>query len=165
MEILYENGFWMQMDKRAEVIETFGWWTTHFHIQWLPQSNPQDVNYSWNWRMVLYNHYLPWHNTRACMGSKRHQYMEKYPTRKSAWRVSKQQYVHMYLCISVFVCVWIPTVRLRPTAERGSANIQTLNTLRCTTAAAAAAAGLRSSVKEARTQTLAPCVSCSWTHE
>lgn len=42
-------------------------------------------------------------------------------------------------CTCASVCVCIPTVRLRPAAERGSANIQTLSSLHCTTAAAAAA--------------------------
>lgn len=48
----------------------------------------------------------------------------------------------MCMYVSVRVCVCVPTVRLRPAAERGSANIQTLSTFHCTTAAAAAAARL-----------------------
>lgn len=76
--------------------------------------------------------------------------MSSLPKRETV-ETDRQHCVHVYPCCFVCVCgvcgvcecVWcvvcIPTVRLRPAAERGSANIQTLNTLHCTTAAAAAA--------------------------
>lgn len=52
--------------------------------------------------------------------------------------------VYKPACVCVCACRCVPTVKLRPVAERGSANIQAPNTFHCTTAATAAAAAAAS---------------------
>lgn len=160
----------MKICSACKCVNVLEWWKDFAgerHIL-IPSSPHSTVSNSPDWN-------TPGGNGRSCTATlcpdtqcinkhkqKQHQHAEnKQPTRGNSRKT-----VETVLWTCVCVCVCIPTVKLRPAAERGSANIQTLNTLHCTTAAAAA--GLLSYMRETTTHTHSltgsDCISNTHTH-